>query len=576
MKTQGQKGFFIDDWQVSPQEGLLIRDDETVRLEPKAMEVLVYFASRPGEVITREELERDVWRGALVGYDAVTNTVIKLRKALQDNARQPRYIATIPKKGYQVIAPITDQAEVKTSESVAPDYGESTVTRTSQPSWLENKTGLAMAALFLVVALFLVGLWPQTPEMTDVINTQATDNSADNREILPSIVVLPFEYQANDVKQENIADGITEDIITDLSRLSNLLVIASNTSNKFKGQQVSPEQVGVDLNVGYVLKGSIRRVGEELRVNAQLVNTATGFNVWAERYDRKTSEVFAVQNELTQSIVRALTVKLTNQEKQRVAQRATDSLKAYDFFQEGQRIAKIYTKETNVQARELYREAIAHDPSYGRAYGAMAVTLAFDYQRGWTHSPAVTLDRALELAKKGVSLNDAIPQTYWALSFVHLWRKEYEEAEKAVTKAIDIAPNYADGYGLFSLIKSFHGQPKKAIELNDKAISLNPYYSFEYLVSYGLAYYLLGDYETAIAKLEQAQARNVNAIQVKVYLAACYVKAGRQEDAEWVGDEIKILNPTATISGLEKVIPMAKLDAKKALLEDLRKAGLPE
>ena len=576
MKTQGQKGFFIDDWQVSPQEGLLIRDDETVRLEPKAMEVLVYFASRPGEVITREELERDVWRGALVGYDAVTNTVIKLRKALQDNARQPRYIATIPKKGYQVIAPITDQAEVKTSESVAPDYGESTVTRTSQPSWLENKTGLAMAALFLVVALFLVGLWPQTPEMTDVINTQATDNSADNREILPSIVVLPFEYQANDVKQENIADGITEDIITDLSRLSNLLVIASNTSNKFKGQQVSPEQVGVDLNVGYVLKGSIRRVGEELRVNAQLVNTATGFNVWAERYDRKTSEVFAVQNELTQSIVRALTVKLTNQEKQQVAQRATDSLKAYDFFQEGQRIAKIYTKETNVQARELYREAIAHDPSYGRAYGAMAVTLAFDYQRGWTHSPAVTLDRALELAKKGVSLNDAIPQTYWALSFVHLWRKEYEEAEKAVTKAIDIAPNYADGYGLFSLIKSFHGQPKKAIELNDKAISLNPYYSFEYLVSYGLAYYLLGDYETAIAKLEQAQARNVNAIQVKVYLAACYVKAGRQEDAEWVGDEIKILNPTATISGLEKVIPMAKLDAKKALLEDLRKAGLPE
>lgn len=583
MKTQGQEGFFIDDWLASPQEGLLIRGNETVRLEPKAMEVLVYFASRPNEVITREELERDVWRGALVGYDAVTNTIIKLRKALQDNARQPRYIATIPKKGYQLIASISDQSgqgEAYSRAQESQDPVGSTVSRTAQPSWLKNKAGLAMVALFLFVALFLVWLWPQAPEMTGGADTPGTDNSAGNsvgnKETLPSIIVLPFEYQANDIKQENIADGITEDIITDLSRLSNLLVIASNTSNKFKGQQVSPEKVGADLNVGYVLKGSIRRVGEELRVNAQLVNTTTGFNVWAERYDRKTAEVFAVQNEVTQSIARALTVKLTNQEKQRVAQRATDSLKAYDFFQEGQRIAKTFTKETNIQAREMYREAIALDPGYGRAYGAMAVSLAFDFQRNWTDSPAVALDRALELAKKAVSLNDAIPQTYWALSFVHLWRKEYEEAEKVITKAINIAPNYADGYGLLALIKGYNGQPEKAIELNDKAISLNPYYTFEYLVSYGLAYYMLGDYQTAITKLEQAQARNVNAIQVKVLLAANYVRAGRIEDARWVGDEINILNPTATIASIEKTIPIAESASKDAFLEDLRSAGLTE
>ncbi|WP_455199279.1 winged helix-turn-helix domain-containing protein [Kaarinaea lacus] len=606
MEQQAQNGFLIKDWRVSPPEGTLSRDGETVRLEPKAMEVLVYFASRPNEVITREELERDVWRGAIVGYDAVTNTIIKLRKALQDSARQPEYIATIPKRGYQLIAAISYPEDVDSSApepAKSPESagstdtsGSSEVTETSDTSKTvgsgqaqassnkplsnkelskktsSNKTGLAIAALFAVVVLSLIVLWPQSPEMTDTASTPDTVNKV----AIPSIVVLPFEFQAGDTKQENIADGITEDIITDLSRLSNLLVISSNTSNRFKGQQVSPQEVGADLKVGYVLKGSIRRIGEDLRVNAQLVNTSTGFNVWAERYDRKTAEVFAVQNELTQSIVKALTVKLTSQEKQQVAQRATDSLKAYDYFQEGQRFGKAYSKEGNIRAREMFREAIALDPGYGRAYGAMAVTLAFDFQRGWTDSPGVTIDRALELAKKAVSLNDAIPQTYWALGFIHLWRKEYEEAEKAVTKAIDIAPNYADGYGLLSLINTFAGKPKKAIELNDKAISLNPYYTFEYLISYGLAYYTLGDYETAITNFEQAQSRNTNATRTKVYLAACYVRVGRQEEAEWLIDEIRILNPTATITGLEKVIPIANSDVKNGLLEDLRKAGLPE
>jgi TolB-like protein/DNA-binding winged helix-turn-helix (wHTH) protein len=552
---------------------LLTLGDETVRLEPKTMEVLVYFASRPSEVITRDELERDVWRGAIVGYDAITNTVIKLRKALQDSAKQPRYIATIPKKGYKLIAAIRypdhDEDDSQATPVSHPERADSPPDR---PLLKKNRAGLLIAMLSIVTILLMAGLWVSSPEETNSEITQDADYST----ALPSIVVLPFENISNDPKQENLADGITEDIITDLSRLSNLLIISSNTSNKYKGKQVSPEEIGADLNVGFVLKGSIRRLGDELRVNAQLVNTRTGFNVWAQRYDSKAIEMFEVQDKLTESIVKALAVKLTLEERQRVTHRVTDSLKAYDFFQEGQRISKAYTKQSNEQAREMYRKAIELDPGYGRAYGAQAVTLAFDFQRGWTDSPVATLDRALELAKKAVELNETTPQTHWALGFVYLWRKEYQKADEAVENAIAIAPNYADGYGLLSLIKSFHGQPEKAIELNDRAIRLNPYYTFEYLMSYGIAYFALGKYDAAIEKLEQAQARNMNAVQVKMLLVANYVEAGRQDDAEWEVSEIQILNPTATISELKKVMPFAKPEIMHAFLEGLRKAGLPE
>jgi TolB-like protein/DNA-binding winged helix-turn-helix (wHTH) protein len=573
MKQQGHKGFFINDWRVSPPEGLLSRGDEIVHLEPKAMEVLVYFASHPGQVITREELERDVWHGALVGYDAVTNTVIKLRKALQDKARQPRFIATIPKKGYQLIASITYPENEDTSEPIIDVASEPIAgAQRLRSYWSVYRTGIIMTALASTLVLGMLWLWPSAQSPTGSI--PAADNNSSL--VLPSIVVLPFENLSDDPKQEYLADGITEDIITDLSRLSNLLVIASNTSFAYKGRQVTLEEVARDLNVVFALKGSIRQLGDAVRVNAQLVNTTTGFNAWAQRYDRKISEVFTVQDEVTQSIVKALAVKITNQERQRLAQKTTDSLKAYDFFQEGQRIVKVSTKESNQQAREAYRKAIELDPDYGRAYGAQAVTLATDYLQGWTDAPLETLDRALVLAEQAVALDDTTPQTYWALGFVHLMRKEYDNAENATEQAINIAPNYADGYGLLALINNYIGKPKRAIELNNKAMRLNPYYTFEYLYGDGVSYYFLGDYDRAIAMLEKAQARNENGVNVKLFLAASYVKAQRQDDAEWVADQLQMLSPTAVITGLEKTFPLADPELKRVFLEDLRKAGLPE
>ena len=557
MEKLNQQEFNIGDWHVIPAEGVLLREGEVVHLEPKVMEVLVYFASRSGEVISREELERDVWHGALVGYDSMTATVIKLRKALQDSAKQPQFIATIPKRGYQLIASITycdseNNNDIKRQSFITPGFQKSHL----------NPTRL-VKMISLVTLLGVIGL------IITQLNTE-------NKIALPSVVVLPFENLSKDFKHTNFVDGMTEDIVTDLSRLSNLLVMASNTSFGYKGRNVSPQEIRTELKVDYILKGNIRRSNDMIRINVQLIDTKTGFARWAERYDKKITKVFSVQNELTSSIVKALAVKMTNKEKQRLSYKATMNLKAYDFFQEGQRMSRISTKETNEQAREIYRKAIELDPTYGRAYGSMAYSLSFGYLRGWSDTPIETLDRALTLAEQAVALNDSVPQTYWALGYVFLVRKEFDKAKRAVTQAINIAPNYADGYGLLSLISNNLGESEKAIELITKGMRLNPYYTWDYPYNLGRANYMLGNYEAAIAALEQAQERNENAVPIKMFLATSYVQAGRLEDAEWIAEQMQVINPDNTISQIDKTIPIKNIKDKKIFLDDLRKSGLPE
>ena len=562
MDKQNETEFFIGSWQVIPAEGVLLSEGEVIHLEPKVMEVLVYFASRPGEVISREALERDIWRGAVVGYDSITATVIKLRKALQDDARQPRFIATIPKRGYQFIAPITysDSEGVNNEKSSA-----NTVSNIKMQPQGKSRS-VKMMSMVILASVSLIGLIS-----ISVILLKAGNNIA-----LTSVMVLPFENLSLHAKHDEFVDGMTEDIITDLSRLSNLLVMASNTSFGFKDRNVSPQEVRKEINVDYILKGTIRRSDDEIRINVQLIDTRTGFNTWAERYDKKVKNIFNIQSEVTTSIVKALAIKMTNKEKQRISQKETINLKAYDLFQEGQRLSRVSTKETSIQAREVYRKSIELDPTYGRAYGALAYTLAFDFLRGWSDTPIETLDRALTLAEQAVALNESVPQTYWALGYVFLMRKEFDKAKKAVAQAITIAPNYADGYGLLALISNNLGESEKAIEYITKGMRLNPYYTWDYPYNLGRANYMLGNYTAAIIALEQAQERNENAVPVKMFLATSYVKAGRLDDAEWVAEQIKVLNPGSTLSHINKTIPILNSKLKKTFLDDLRKAGIPE
>ena len=560
MENTGQKAFIIDDWLVLPTEGLLKKDEETIHLEPKVMEVLVYLASRQGEVVTREEIERDVWHGALVGYDAITGTIIKLRRAFQDNARKPRIIATIPKRGYQLIAAVRYAED----DDLIPQ--DATENQQAPQSSLRHWHILLVISLVLGLAMF----WYTYPTAIDETSIQQSDA------VPNSIAVLPFENLSNDPKQDYLADGITEDITTDLSNLSNLLVIASSASNIFKGTNELPQKIGEELNVDFVLKGSIRQYGDLIRVNVQLIDTTTGFNKWGESYDRNVTEVFVIQRELTSSIVSFFQLDLTSEEKQRLAHNTTNSLVAYDHFQEGQRQSRNQTKETNEEASKSYRKAIETDPDYGRAYGALAYSLALAFRRGWTDAPVETLDQALVLARKGVELDNTVPQTHWALGYVYLMRQELENAEKATSRAIYVSPSYADGYGLLALINNNMGHAQKAIEYVTKGMRLNPYYTWDYLYNLGRAYYSAGRYNEAIVELEKARDRNENALPVRLYLAASYINTERQEDAAWEVEQIQMLNPSETLTHTKKSSPITDKELKERFLDDLRKAGLPE
>jgi len=555
LDNSASTGFVIDGWRVSPDEGLLTRGDDIVHLEPKVMEVLLYFVSRSGQVVTREELERDVWRGAIVGYDAVTKTVIKLRKALDDDAKQPRCIATIPKKGYQLVAPVTFiESPARASQTIQVIKAD-----TSRKPLLFAIGGLA--SLVILVGIFVFTFW---------LDEDAETGKA------PSLLVLPLVNLDDETTHGVFADGMTEDIITDLSSLSRLFVFASNTSFQYQGRQVVYADLHKELGVDFILEGNIRRLAKSVRINVKLINARTGFNVWARRYDKNSSNVFGVTNELTRDLAQALAVKVSSREQQQLGEISTANLKAYDHFLAGQKIATQRTRESNQQSSQEYRRAIELDPSYGRVYGAMAFNMAVAYRRGWTDTPMETLDRALALAEQATLLDSSTPQTYWVLGYVYMMRKDLDAAERAVKQAITISPNYADGYGLLALLNNQRGNATKAIELIKKGMALNPYYTFDYPYNLGRAYYTLGKYKEAIAALEKAQERNENVIPPKIFLAASYMEDGRIDDAQWTVEQMRVLSPDISLSHIEKTIPISDKYLKEKLLHDLGSAGLPQ
>ncbi|MCG6861783.1 MAG: winged helix-turn-helix domain-containing protein, partial [Chromatiaceae bacterium] len=288
--------FTVGDWLVDPRSNELHRDSARVKLEPKVMRVLCVLAERPGSVVAREDLESRVWAGMVVTSDAVTNTIIKLRKVFGDDSRNPRYIETISKTGYRLIA------EVKPGS-----------TATAAPGSLHSWEGLRPARwLVPLLVVLLLGAWLASRDY-------GTEDS--RSEQYPRVAVLPFENLSADPKQDYFADGITEDLITDLSKVSGLEVIARNSAFAYKGSREREQAIAADLGVAYLLKGSVRRSGDRIRINARLTDGRDGDNLWADRYDSQIEDVFDIQDEITTRIVTALEVEIAPKDRSRVGQR---------------------------------------------------------------------------------------------------------------------------------------------------------------------------------------------------------------------------------------------------------------
>jgi len=560
------KSFEIGEWLVDPDSGRIRSGDDEVKLEPKVMAVLVCLAQQPGKVLSREELEAKIWTGTIVGYDALSNSIIKLRKALGDDRRDPRYIETVSKKGYRLVANV--RRPRGNDEALVASPGDSSQTNTQRRKL--KTIAFAAAAVValgvsLVIALDPFGLRGSADEMTFAEQTK------------PAIVILPFKNLSDDPKQEYFSDGITDDLITDLSRVSGLQVMARQSSYFYKNREVPIDKVAKDLGVQYILAGSVRKNGENIRVNVQLTNATTGRTAWAERFDRTSTNFFGMQDAITKKIVSAMFDKVSDHQATHATVRATGNFAAYDKFLLGQQYTARRTKQDYDRAVEAYEQAIALDPNYARAYGALAVTVSFAYRYGWTDlSTSEARARAMELAKKAVELDPDSPQVNWSLGFVHLFRQEYAQAEAAAKKSVELSPSYADGYGLLAFVSNLRGQPADAERYIKKAISLNPYHTFDYPWNLGLAYYNLGRYQEAASALEDALLRNDNALWARLYLAASYIRLGRMEDAKWEIDKVRFQYPGTTLTNFSVALPLENREQMQAVLGDLRKAGLED
>jgi adenylate cyclase len=390
----------------------------------------------------------------------------------------------------------------------------------------------------------------------------------------PSIAVLPFDNLSDDPEQEYFSDGLAEEIITALSKVPKIFVIARNSSFTFKGKAVKVQTIGRELGVKYVLEGSVRKAGDRVRITAQLIDAINGHHLWAKRYDREFNDIFALQDEITDKILTSLQVKLTEGEQAGVWRKRTENINAYEKFIKGLEHFRLWTKDGNLLARRLWEEAIEIDPQYTAIY----VSLAYTYSRaslwGWSKNPKASFQRAEELAKKALALDDSNPDTYALLGNLSLWKGQYDQAVSFGEKAVNLNPNGSDVAGLYALNLSAAGRQKEAIAWFKKSARLNPITPAWVLQYLGRAYILAGKYEDAMAVLKEILARNPEFLGGHIYLAAAYSLAGRDDDARTSTEEVLRIDPKFSLEGYSKLLGFKDEADKRLLMNAMRKAGL--
>ena len=389
----------------------------------------------------------------------------------------------------------------------------------------------------------------------------------------PSIAMLPFVNISRDPEQEYFSDGITEEIITALSKVPNLFVIARNSVFTYKGKPVKVKQVSEELGVRYVVEGSVRKIGDRMRITAQLIDALTGHHLWAERYDRDMKDIFALQDEITLKIITALQVELTAGEMADMMAKGTKNL---DAFLKCMRAFEFYnrtTKEGNAQAKKIFEEAIALDPEYPRLYMGLAQAHGMDVWLATTKSPDQSLAQAVELADKAISLDDSNAASYSVLGWIYAMKKQYDKAIAECERAVSLDPNSADNFFRLGEVLNWAGRAEEAIPYFQNAIRLNPLPPANVYIHLAVAYRDSGQYEKAIEACKRALQLEPNTQFAYIHMTISYIRLGREEEARAAAAEILRINPEFSLVHYAKVLPFPQPVADR-IIEDLRKAGL--
>lgn len=427
------------------------------------------------------------------------------------------------------------------------------------------------AALAVIIALLVVAggvaIWKSYRPSTPPMEVASVEKMAFPLPDKPSIAVLPFDNLSADPEQEYFSDGLTDEIIATLGKVSKLFVIARNSTFTYKGKPVKVQQVSEDLGVRYVLEGSVKKAGDKIRITAQLIDALSGHHLWAEQYDRNLSDIFAVQDDITKKIITAMQVKLTEGEQVRAVEKGTNNLEAYLKCLQAREYINVLNIESTALAKQLAEEAIALDPQYAMAYKVLGRTHMLDVWLGSSKSPKDSIAKAMGLLQKAIVLDDTLAEAHGLLGFLYSMIGQYDKGVAQAKKAVTLNPNSADAHYRVGKTLHFAGRHEEAIPEYEKAIRLNPIPPNMYLWSLGLSYAATGQYEEGITWCEKAVRQEPDSLLARIMITVLYSWSGRDEEARVEAAEVLRIDPNFSLEKWEK-------RANPRLISALRKAGL--
>ena len=552
--------------------------------------LLVALARHPGRVLSRDQLLDAALGRRPEPYDRSIDVLIgRLRRKIEPDPKVPRFIVTVLGEGYKFTAKL-HESRPPAQPAIGAPAADDAIMETVWPGRVVEEANLNVQISKLRHVLDQnreQGSWIQTlPGRGDRFVTPVTRPEADappdvsanddvgSRPRL-SIVVLPFANLSEDTQQQYFADGITEELTTELSRIKDMFVISRNTAFTYRNKAVDTKQIGRELGVRFVLEGSVRRSGSHVRVNAQLIDAEADAHVWAERFDRDLSDLFELQDEITTAIAGAIEPELLQFERNRVASQPQHSQDAYEFYQRGLWYYYRYVKEDSIEAQAYFRRALAIDPNYPQATAALAMALCYAAFLGWAEDAERNYVEAYELAERAVSLDDRYPAARFALGAACMWMRRSDRAIAEFQEAINLNPSYAAAHVLLGQMYLYRGRAEEAITLTERGIRLSPRDPrlFIWLSALAASHYQLRHYAGAIEAGRRSWTLNRNWPAGLFYVIVGLAQLGRIEEARAQLAELKLLipNPAFVADSLQRLCN--NRDPIDHVLDGLRKAG---
>jgi TolB-like protein len=509
---------------LDPDRRELVRGSDTIVTGPQVFDLLIYLVQNRERVVTKDDLIDVVWGGRIVSESTLTSHINAVRKALGDSGEEQRLVRTIARKGYRFVV---DVREAAASESMP-----------TEP----DGAGLAM------------------PDR-------------------PSIAILPFLNLSGDRGEDYFVDGVVEDIISALSRMRWLFVIARNSSFTYKGRAVDVKQVGRELGVRYVLEGSVRKAANRLRITGQLVDAATGAHLWAERFESTLEDIFELQDQMAASVVGALAPHLESAEIERARHKPTGSLDAYDYYLRGMWKFRQVSRSAIDEAMPLFYEAIRRGPDFASAHAMAAWCHSWRKLSRWLSDFEREIAEGTRLVRRAVELgqDDAVALAASAHALTHL-AGDLDGSIELLDRALVLDPNLAAGWYIGGFVRIWRGEPDEAIERIAHGMRLSPLGPDMHRMQVGnaMAHLLAGRIEEALSWVDKASIhRSDHALPIGI-LAAIYARAGRRDDARRAIQQLRQLDPGLRVANLREWLPFRRAQDLRNFADALREAGLPQ